>query len=87
MSSFNNLQTLGTKVLLVFPQDEEIKNGIVVPSSVLRMDAVVVSCGKDVCDFGTGDRVIADQKKGIRLHENGITYHLMDKSDIEAVLS
>ena len=87
MSSFNNLHVVGTKVLLVFPQSEEIREGVVVPASATRMDAVVVSCGNKVDGFGSGDRVIANPKMGIRLHENGITYHLMDKQDIEAVLS
>ena len=87
MSSFNNLHVVGTKVLLVFPQSEEIREGVVVPASATRMDAVVVSCGSKINGFGSGDRVIANPRTGIRLHENGITYCLMDKDDIEAVLS
>ena len=82
-----NIRPIGDKVLLLFPQEGRIENGIWVEGETARrMDATVVAKGNGCKEgFGTGDVVLADRLSGEALTVDGVEFRLVRERDVQAV--
>lgn len=79
------MKPVGTKVLLLYPDGLVNEGGVLINAgSSRRMDALVAATGNRVTAVSTGDTVIADRLNGIPVVYCGVTYRLIDESDVLA---
>lgn len=73
-------------MLLMFPQEGRMEDGVyVMGSTSRRMDAVVVAVGNRVTDaIRPGATVVADRLSGRPVGIDGVAYRLVRERDIHA---
>lgn len=81
------LNPIGDKVLLAFPSEGRLENGVwVIGETATRMDAKVVAAGNRVSGVRVGDTVIANRLSGVQVTEYGVRYRLVPENEILGVV-
>ena len=83
-----NFTPIGNNVLLCFPQEGDLQNGICVGKAYRdRMDARVVAVGPAVTELRVGTTVLANVYDGLPHCEEGVEYRLVPEDKVLAVVS
>lgn len=83
-----NFTPLGNNVLLCFPPEGELQNGIYVGKAYRdRMDAKVVATGPAVTELKVGMTVLANVYDGLPHCEEGVEYRLVPEDKVLAAVT